>query len=176
MSWDREQKRLYAKEYYKKNREEVLRKKRERETDPEVSKKIKEYLSLPDVLEHRRNYTKNKRKEIVYKEEEKKQSSGRRAERRRIINLIQIHYGCKNPECSWIGDYYPEILDFHHFNPAIKSGQVSLMISHKSKKIAEEINKCVILCRNCHALFHIGKVELNEDMLCCVNEVLEIIK
>ena len=165
----REEKIAYAKDYYRQNHK-ILAKKREKEADPKVKEKLKEYLSRPEVLAHRKAYTQRKRLDVQYRQNELATASNKRVERRRLLNDVQMHYGCRNPGCEWIGSYFPEILDFHHFNPETKNGQISLMISHKTAKVAAEVNKCVILCRNCHALYHSGKVQLDESMLCQVNE------
>lgn len=174
MAWTREQKIAYAKEYYHKNREEILKKKREKESDPEVRQRLKEYLATPEIAEHRRQYSKKRREDSSYRETELAKGRGKRAERRNKLNAIQMHYKCRNPNCPWKGEYTPEMLDFHHYDPATKSGQISLMLSSRTERLAAEVSKCIILCRNCHALFHSGKVELNESMLCKVNERLEI--
>lgn len=43
-------------------------------------------------------------------------------------------------------------LDFHHSNPEDKKFLLSKKIfeSYSNEKIAEEINKCILLCKNCH--------------------------
>jgi predicted ATP-binding protein involved in virulence len=176
MAWTREQKIEYAREYYRKNREAILKKKREKESDPEVRQKLKEYLATPEIAEHRRNYTRKRREDESYREAELSKGREHRAERRKRLNDIQMHYKCRNPDCPWKGEYTPEMLDFHHYDPESKSGQISLMLSSRTEKLAAEVNKCIILCRNCHALFHSGKVRLNERMLCRVSEELELLK
>jgi len=46
-------------------------------------------------------------------------------------------------------------LDFHHPNPDEKEMTISCMVSRYSlKKIMLEVEKCVVLCRNCHAIEH----------------------
>lgn len=47
------------------------------------------------------------------------------------------------------------VLDFHHRNPQDKDGNISSMIMKNSKeKILQEIDKCDILCSNCHRDIH----------------------
>ena len=50
------------------------------------------------------------------------------------------------------------MLDFHHINPATKVERIAKMVSNHynadSKEIQEEIEKCVVLCANCHREFH----------------------
>ena len=46
-------------------------------------------------------------------------------------------------------------LDFHHKDPSIKQNMVSKLVGRRNKKlIADEINKCIVLCSNCHRKEH----------------------
>lgn len=175
MSWTNNQKIEYAREYYKKNRQNILEKKRIRDVDPNVAKKQKEHLNLPEVRRHRKEYTRSKRRDPEYAKAERQKAIEKMRRRRNLINLIQLHYECQNPECDWTGDYLPGLLDFHHLYPEIKYKQIALMLNYKLERIAQEVNKCVVLCRNCHAKCHLGLVKLDESMLCKVNEKLEVI-
>ena len=49
-----------------------------------------------------------------------------------------------------------EALDFHHINPQEKESTVARMIanSYGIEKAFEEMEKCVVLCANCHREFH----------------------
>lgn len=59
--------------------------------------------------------------------------------------------------------YCPEdsfyCLDFHHIN-SDKEFNVSKMVSngYSWDKILQEINKCVLVCANCHRKLHAGEV------------------
>ena len=47
------------------------------------------------------------------------------------------------------------LLDFHHRNPNEKDGNISDFIKSKGKeKVLEEIEKCEVLCSNCHRDLH----------------------
>lgn len=58
--------------------------------------------------------------------------------------------------CAKCGEKRPYTLDFHHKDPAIKDGIIARMTSNKNKieDIQKEIDKCVVLCSNCHREFH----------------------
>ena len=58
--------------------------------------------------------------------------------------------------CSVCGDSKHWRLDFHHTDPLIKDIEVSQMIAHNRSReaIINEINKCIPVCRNCHADIH----------------------
>lgn len=52
-------------------------------------------------------------------------------------------------------------LDWHHLDPKVKEGHVTDMITHNSwKAVLQELEKCVVVCRNCHAKIHAGKIKL----------------
>ena len=58
--------------------------------------------------------------------------------------------------CECCGESRWWCLDFHHKDPSTKDMAVSSMISNTRSKgaILEEIAKCVVVCRNCHADIH----------------------
>lgn len=61
----------------------------------------------------------------------------------------------KTLKCKLCGNTHPACLDFHHRNPNDKEKTVSQMVNTLSKKkLLEEINKCDVLCANCHRIFH----------------------
>ena len=45
------------------------------------------------------------------------------------------------------------IFDFHHTDPNKKEFTISAL-SSSQEKIAKEIKKCIVLCANCHRLYH----------------------
>lgn len=56
--------------------------------------------------------------------------------------------------CIFCGFSNPVCLDFHHVNPKTKSYEISQMVKdgYTIDEIKLEINKCVVLCSNCHRL------------------------
>lgn len=57
--------------------------------------------------------------------------------------------------CESCGDSRYWVLDFHHKNPNEKDSEVSQLVTKCSKKLLqEEINKCKVLCANCHRDLH----------------------
>ncbi len=55
--------------------------------------------------------------------------------------------------CKECGESRPEVLTFHHRDPADKVMGVSGW-SGSLARLKAEIAKCVILCHNCHSYFH----------------------
>ena len=80
--------------------------------------------------------------------------------RRGKIRLMAVAYkgGC----CQVCGyKRCIEALEFHHLDPM----QKDFGISHKGytrswEKVKEEVEKCILLCANCHREAHSGKLQL----------------
>jgi hypothetical protein len=60
--------------------------------------------------------------------------------------------------CLKCGEKDPACLDMHHPDPTVKDGDPSRM--GKFETFLKEAEKCVVLCRNCHAKVHAGRFEL----------------
>ena len=57
------------------------------------------------------------------------------------------------------------LLDFHHINPNQKSNSVSELLTTVSvKDIFIEIQKCILLCANCHRDFHWQNTNFQIDL------------
>lgn len=62
---------------------------------------------------------------------------------------------CKT-KCSRCGETHPACLDFHHRNPGKKFASIADMVGrgYGVKSILKEIEKCDVLCSNCHRKEH----------------------
>ena len=58
--------------------------------------------------------------------------------------------------CSKCNESSPACLDFHHVNKNEKIMEVCKMVSlsYSKQKILQEIDKCIVLCSNCHRKHH----------------------
>jgi hypothetical protein len=57
--------------------------------------------------------------------------------------------------CTKCGFNHPAALDFHHIDPKTKSGSVNDFVSDgQFARAMEEVEKCVVLCANCHRIHH----------------------
>ena len=66
--------------------------------------------------------------------------------------LVEQYKECGCKKC---GEKRPYVLDFHHINPQNKTGVIAHMIkSSSAENLLEELQKCVVLCANCHREFH----------------------
>jgi hypothetical protein len=59
-------------------------------------------------------------------------------------------------KCSKCGENHPACLDFHHENPKEKEISIGLAVVQQwpKHKIISEMNKCIVLCSNCHRKLH----------------------
>ena len=66
----------------------------------------------------------------------------------------------KGKKCIFCGESEPICLDFHHLKEEDKEIEVSKMkfSTYSLSKIKDEIDKCVILCSNCHRKVHSGLI------------------
>jgi 5-methylcytosine-specific restriction endonuclease McrA len=86
------------------------------------------------------------------------------AKRRRKIKLMAIEY--KGGECQICGyKKYPGALDLHHI-----SGQKSFSIGDKGytrswERTKEELDKCILVCANCHRELEAGIMQLPKETL-----------
>ena len=80
--------------------------------------------------------------------------------RREKVRLMAVEY--KGGRCQVCGyERCLEALEFHHLDPT----QKDFGISHKGytrswEKVKEEVDKCILLCANCHREFHAGMLQL----------------
>lgn len=87
-------------------------------------------------------------------------TSRRTTERQRKMKKVMIDYKggrCQNKNCSTPGGYNRSIngLEFHHMDPTKKEFSISQMRhSVMSEKVKKELDKCILLCANCHREVH----------------------
>jgi hypothetical protein len=70
-----------------------------------------------------------------------------------IVYLGDKCYDCKET-------YQPEVYDFHHLDANTKELEWVKMRLHTWDNVVKELDKCVLLCSNCHRIRH------TNDRLC----------
>lgn len=157
------------KEYYNRNKEKrkEYRKKYYQE-HKEQAKKWKHSANTEFSKEYRKQYyQQNKDKWERYREnlsEEQKEN------RKATIRALKKRYGHshkaeliirKGSKCEHCGIEYDgtngAIFDFHHLNPDEKDFNITTYLRHYSKipeELYKEVDKCILLCSNCHRLAH----------------------
>lgn len=58
--------------------------------------------------------------------------------------------------CEHCGENHPATLDFHHKDPKDKDLELAYVISYgwSKDRILSEVEKCAVLCSNCHRKLH----------------------
>ena len=80
-------------------------------------------------------------------------------QRNRILKLKSIEYlGGQCIRCGFIGHY--SSYDFHHINYLEKEFNWNEGRKKTFEKIKVELDKCLLLCKNCHQMIH---TKLNND-------------
>lgn len=84
------------------------------------------------------------------------------AKRRKRLKEMAVEYkGGKCQNCGY--NQCLEALDFHHQDTKKDKnfGIASKGYTRSWKKVYEELDKCLLLCANCHREFHAGKLQLS---------------
>ena len=66
--------------------------------------------------------------------------------------LVIDYFGGKCNDCG--GVFHPSVYDLHHRNPEEKDNNFKTMLHRSWNKIIKEIEKCDLLCANCHRIRH----------------------
>jgi len=121
-------------------------------------KKIKEKAHLRHIL-NRKQINEKSTQWRIDNPDRVKASNRKWVERRRMIRIccIILKGGC----CSRCGTPFNGkngcIFTFHHRDPTEKEFELSHNL--KLRTLAEEIEKCDLVCENCHKLIHAGVIE-----------------
>lgn len=93
---------------------------------------------------------------IHYKESSQRQEAVKNTavfqKNRNTLYIAQIK---ENGYCAKCKDCRFYVLDFHHKNPEEKVNEISYLVrSAGLETLKKEVDKCVLLCSNCHREFH----------------------
>lgn len=79
--------------------------------------------------------------------------------RRNKVKEIAVEY--KGGKCSVCGyDRCADALEFHHLDPSQKDFGISSKGYTRSwDKVKEELDKCILVCSNCHREIHSGLIK-----------------
>jgi 5-methylcytosine-specific restriction endonuclease McrA len=73
------------------------------------------------------------------------------ANKEKLLSIKILSGGCAY--CGW--NIHPEIMHFHHRNPLEKEGMINRFLKSKDfTKVQKEIDKCDLICPNCHVYRH----------------------
>jgi len=87
------------------------------------------------------------------------------AKRRRKIRTMACEY--KGGKCAICGYKRSiEALEFHHLDPKKKDFGVSEDgLTRAWERVKKEIEKCILICANCHRELHAGVTQLPKETL-----------
>ena len=119
----------------------------------------KEWLSDPNNQERRREA----RRKWYHNNKEK--SCQKIKERKEEIKEWFSSYN-ENLKCELCEENHPATLQFHHTNPEEKELEISIAIHNgwSINKILKEIDKCQVLCANCHFKLHYNLWRRDRDL------------
>lgn len=78
-----------------------------------------------------------------------------RTQERRVANKLKaIEYlGGKCVHCGIVSEHR-SIYDFHHLNREEKEADPGSLLHYSWSRIQKELDKCILLCANCHRIEH----------------------
>lgn len=100
---------------------------------------------------------------ICEKEADKKRYATSKERKEKVLsntlkykqNNISFIDKYKEKGCCKCGEKRPYLMEFHHINPEEKTNTIAHMIKSSSlDNLKKEVEKCVLLCANCHREFH----------------------
>ena len=100
------------------------------------------YKNKEDKLKYQREWYKKNRESVLLKVKLAKET------KRDFVNNIKKEAKCKCGETRWY------VLEFHHRDEKEFSIAKALMDNLGYDRIKREIDKCDIICANCHKEFH----------------------
>jgi len=68
------------------------------------------------------------------------------------IKDIKLEYGGKCSRCGY--NTCLDALEFHHTDPSIKEFHLGERRGLRIDTLRAELNKCILVCRNCHTELH----------------------
>lgn len=94
-----------------------------------------------------------------YERNREKQLQSVKVARRKIFLEVQSYKAEKG--CSRCAEDDPVCLEFHHSDPDAKEFSIALGLrnGYAVKRVQEEMQKCVVLCSNCHKKEHAALVD-----------------
>jgi DNA-binding CsgD family transcriptional regulator len=99
---------------------------------------------------------------LLTKEERISKNIERVKKRRRKLKELAVEYKggcCEIKHCGY--NKCVDALEFHHLDPTQKDfGIASKGITRSWDKVKEELDKCIMVCSNCHREIHAGLIKL----------------
>lgn len=81
---------------------------------------------------------------------EEKARLARVGKRRKEKHSVLISAYKSECGCYHCGENDVDILEYHHIDPKQKEHELCHLYGYRLEKIWEELNKCIVVCANCH--------------------------
>ena len=141
----KEKRRAYNKKYYEDNKENKAAYHKQYRQDNKEKK----------AAYQKQYYEDNKEKALAYQKQYHANNKEGIDNKRYTRNLEIFKY--KGGECAHCKLREPdhlEIYDYHHIDPSTKLYSVSNMMNGPMDRLIAEVDKCLLLCSNCHRKEH----------------------
>jgi len=94
-----------------------------------------------------------KQNKTYWTEEKKREyNEAKKQDRRERKERAVIYKGGKCEHC--LGSFHIAAYDFHHINPDEKDVDPGLLMQISDEILFKELDKCILLCANCHRIHH----------------------
>jgi len=111
---------------------------------------------------------------MPYKDIEKQRKAQRESSKRRAEKISSYQKGYRKEKRKWYFDLMETLgcntcsetsstcLEWHHLDPSNKLDNVAYLAHSNCAKqrILNEMEKCIVLCSNCHKKYHAGLIHL----------------
>lgn len=129
-------------------------------------------LRNPDYSKKYRELHKEEQHKVQKQWRDRNKIRCRASVHRNLDKKKKIVAELKNGPCMDCGQLYPSyVMHFDHRDPEHKFKSISQIMSHGIKTILAEIQKCDLVCANCHAIrtyqgIHSGKIKIFGGIIC----------
>lgn len=110
---------------------------------------LQKYCKICQSYYNRQYYANNKDSQSI------RVKKNRELSRQKVYNFLKKYYN-NDLKCAHCGESDVRCLQFHHNDPIKKESYITTMCyqGYGIEKIKKELDKCVLLCANCHCKIH----------------------
>lgn len=96
-----------------------------------------------------------------YQENKKKKQQQLNQRLRQRKRDVVEHFGNRCNDCGQ--SFPPFVYEFHHLDPTQKDVNPSAAMRRSEKNMWKELDKCIMVCSNCHKIRHWGESEDRDE-------------